>query len=210
MREPIRFCVWNGQFFPGNQWCFFFFFEKLQCMMCPCILKAFCAPLVWPVWDRSELVAKAFNNSNKSHDSKKSHGNTKSSCSLTETQGAETWRWTFCAWQNSVLLAEVLQGTTPSPIFLSIRAFGIYPWRHGSTRKKRQKGGEPELIPSLVLRVLLVTMVKYMYLAWGLRSACAELLVIVMDCGTFLAGLKGKISTAVDECAVNGNHFRLF
>ena len=76
--------------------------------------------------------------------------------------------------------------------------------------KNAKKGGEPELIPSLVLRVLLVTMVKYMYLAWGLRSACAELLVIVMDCGTFLAGLKGKISTAVDECAVNGNHFRLF
>ena len=109
--------------------------------MCPCILKAFCAPLVWPVWDRSELVAKAFNNSNKSHDSKKSHGNTKSSCSLTETQGAETWRWRFCAWQNSVLLAEVLQGTTPSPIFLSIRAFGIYPWRRGSTRKKTPKRG---------------------------------------------------------------------
>lgn len=35
----------------------------------------------------------------------------------------------------------MLQGTTPSPIFLSIRAFGIYPWRRGSTRKKRQKGG---------------------------------------------------------------------
>lgn len=173
----------------------------------PVYLTSLKRPLLFYLSENlSELVAKAFNNSNKSH-SRKSHGNTKSSCSLTETQPkpeaehfVTNWGvlWLRCCKEqlqvSSTLSVPDLKSLSWTRFFSGLwgapaGAFGIYPLRHGSTRLRQG-----------CLSLFHLWCSGSCWCRWSSTciwlepetQACAELLVIVVDCGTFLAVCKAK------------------